>query len=77
MDESKTQLIKYFIYLGKNHTISHVFVLVPYVDQKTETIYYPRVIRDDNDIEFMYSSIVENNVLYLCVRSNCSGPYCH
>jgi len=42
-----------------------------------KTIYYPRVIRDDNDIEFMYSSIVENNVLYLCVRSNCSGPYCH
>jgi len=38
-----------------------------------KTIYSPQVIRDDSDIEFMFRSMVENNVLYLCVCSNCSS----
>ena len=29
MDEVKTQLNKYFIYLAENHTTSHVLVHVP------------------------------------------------
>ncbi|KEH30354.1 hypothetical protein MTR_4g068447 [Medicago truncatula] len=32
MDELKTQLNKYFAYLGENHTTSYVFVQVPCVD---------------------------------------------
>jgi len=75
----KTQLNKYFVYLDENHTTSHVFVQVPCVDLGTDkdedmwkTVYSPRVIRDNNNVELIFRSIVENNVLYLCVRSNCN-----
>ena len=32
MDNLKAQLNKYFVYYDENHTTSHVFVQVPYVD---------------------------------------------
>jgi hypothetical protein len=71
MDELKTQLNKYFVYLDENHTTSHVFVEVPCVDFGTDkdedmrkTVYSSRVIRDDNDVELIFRSMVENNVLY-------------
>jgi len=74
MDELKTQLNKYFVYLGENHITSYVFVQVPCVDlgaDKDEdmwkTVYYHQVIHDDSD---------ENNRLYLCVHSNCSHLDC-
>ncbi|KEH31801.1 hypothetical protein MTR_4g105210 [Medicago truncatula] len=83
VDELKTQHNKYFVYLGENHTRSHVFVHVPCVDLGTykdedmwKTVYFPRVIHDDSNVEFMFGSIVENNVLYLSVRSNCRCPDC-
>jgi len=48
LDELKTQLKKYFVHLGENHTASHVFVQVPCVDlmvNKDENfykiVYYP------------------------------------
>jgi len=83
MDELKTQLNKYFVYLGENHTTSHVFIQVPCVDLRADkyeymwkTFYYPRVICDDSDVELKFRSMVENNVLYLCVRSYCNCPDC-
>jgi len=39
-------------------------------------VYYPRVARDDSDVKFMFRSMVENNILYLCVRTNCICPDC-
>jgi len=78
MDKLKTQLNKYFTYLGENHTTFNVFVQVPFVylgadkdEDMWKTVYYPRVIRGNNDVKFMFRSMVENNVLFLCVRSNC------
>ena len=69
MDEVKTQLNKYFVYLAENHTTSHVFVDVPceYLgeDKDEDTlkmIYYPQIICDGNNIEFMFRSIVKNNM---------------
>jgi len=32
LDELKTQLNKYFVHLGENHTTSHVFVQVSCAD---------------------------------------------
>jgi len=84
MDALKTQLNKYFIHLGENHTTSYKFVHLPLVDLGAEkdedireTIYYPRVICDNSNILFMFRLMVENNVLYLCVCSNYSCPDCH
>jgi len=68
-----TQLNKYFFYLGENHITCHVFLQMPCLDTTTnkdvdmrKTVYYPRVVRDDNDIECMFRSMVENNMLHLC-----------
>ena len=41
-----------------------------------KTFYFPRVVRDDSDIEFMFRNMVKNNILYLCVRSNCMFKEC-
>jgi hypothetical protein len=36
MDELKSQINKCFVYLGENHTTSHVFVQVPCVDLRAD-----------------------------------------
>jgi len=33
--------------------------------------YVPWLIRNDRDIKFMFRIIVEDNILYMCVRSIC------
>jgi hypothetical protein len=78
MVELKTQLRKYFIYVGENHTTYHVFeqvqcvnIVVDKNEDMWKTIHSSRVIRDDSVVEFMFRLMVENNVLYFCVRSNC------
>jgi len=42
--------------------------LVEFVDN-WKTIYFPQVIHDDGDVDYMFRLIVENNILHLCVRS--------
>ena len=83
LDDLKTQLNKYFVIRDEDHSTSHVFVQVPHYDlgaDKDEdmwkTVYYPKLIEDDSDIGFMFRSMVENNVLHLCVCSNCRCVEC-
>ena len=33
--------------------------------------YVPWLIRNDRDIKFMFRNMVEDNILYMCVRSIC------
>jgi len=34
-----------------------------------KTVYFPKVIHEDGDVDYMFRLIVENNILHLCVRS--------
>jgi len=76
LDDLKTQLNKYFVFRGEHQSTSHVFVQQPHYDlgageeDMWKMIYYPKLIEDDSDVGFMLSRFVENNVLYLYVRSN-------
>jgi hypothetical protein len=83
LDDLKTQLNKYFVFHGEDHSTSHVFVHVPCVDlgaDKDEdmwkTVCYSQVIHDDNDVGFTFRMMDENNMLHLCVRSNCRCLEC-
>jgi len=57
LDDLKTQLNKYFLFHGEDHSTSHVFVQQPRYDlgvdkeeDMWETVYYPKLIDDDSDI---------------------------
>jgi len=84
IDDLKAQLNKYFEYLGENQYPRHIFAQMPCIDlgaDKDEdmwktTIYVPWLIRDDIDVGFMLRSMVEDNILYLCVRSICTCLEC-
>jgi len=76
LDELKAQLNKYFVHIGENQRTSNVFVQLPRVNPEEDknednwkTVYFPQVIRDDSDIDFMFRLMVENNILHLCVWS--------
>jgi len=32
-------------------------------------VYYPQLLKDDSDVDFMFRVMVDNNILYLFVRS--------
>jgi len=32
-------------------------------------VYYPQLLKDDRDVDYMFRLMVENNTLYLFVRS--------
>ena len=38
--------------------------------------YMPWLIEDDSDVEFMFRNMVENNILYMYVRSICNCVEC-
>jgi len=38
-------------------------------DDFWKTVYYPQLVKDDNDVAYMFSVMVENNILHLYVRS--------
>jgi len=66
------------VHLGEYQIVFRVFVQVPCVDLKADKdedlwkiVHHPQVIHNDDDVASMFSSMVENNKLYLCVRSNC------
>ena len=76
LDELKTQLVKYFIHIGENQRTSHVVTHVSCVDlgeDKKEDfwkpVYFPQLIEDDSDIDYMFRLMVQNNILRLYVRS--------
>jgi len=76
LDELKTKLDDFFIYIGSNHRTRDVIVNVSYLnlgEDKEEnfwkTVYHPQLLKDDSDVDFMFSVMVENNTLYLFVRS--------
>jgi hypothetical protein len=34
-----------------------------------KTVYFPQLLKDDSDVDYMFRLMVENNTLYLFVRS--------
>jgi len=79
IDDLKAQLNTYFQYLGENQYTRHTFAHMPCMDLgadkdedmwKTE-IYVFWLIRDDREVGFMFRDMVEDNILYLCVRFIC------
>jgi hypothetical protein len=76
LDELKAKLDDFFIHIGSNHRTRDVIVNVSGLDlgeDKEEdfwkTVYYPQLLKDDSDVDFMFRVMVENNTLYLFVRS--------
>jgi len=74
LDKLKAQINIYFVHIGENQITSHVFVHVSCVslgEDKDEdfwkTVYFPQIIRDDSDIDYMFRLMVENNILRLCI----------
>ena len=84
IDDLKTQLNTYFEHLGENQYTRHLFGQMPCIDigedrdefkWKTAS-YMPWIIKDDSDVGFMFRNMVENNVLYIYVRSICNCNEC-
>jgi len=84
LDDLKAQLNTYFEHLGENQYTRHLFGQMPCIDLgedrdeyawKTAS-YMPWLIEDDSDVEFMFRDMVENNILYMYVRSICSCVEC-
>jgi len=69
LDELKAQLDGYFIDIGENQKTSHVVVHVPSVNLKKDKeddfwkiVYFPQLIEDDSNIDYLFRLIVENNI---------------
>jgi len=76
LDELKAKLDVSFIQIGSNHRTRDVIVNVSGLDlgeDKEEnflkTVYYPQLLKDDSDVNYMFRLMVENNTFYLFVRS--------
>jgi len=76
LDEMKTKLDDFFIHICSNHRTRDVIVNVSGLDlgeDKEEdfwkTVYYPQLLKDDSDVDFMFRVMVKNSTLYLFVRS--------
>jgi len=61
LDDLKIQLNKYLVFRGEDHSTSHVFVQQLHYDLGAEkdedmwnTVYYPKLIEDDSDVDFMF-----------------------
>ena len=81
LDNLKAQLNTYFEHLGKNQYTRHLFGQMSCIDLGEDrdeyawktTSYMPCLIEDDSNVGFMLQNMVENNILYMYVRSifNC------
>jgi hypothetical protein len=76
LDELKAKLDDFFIHIGSNQRTCDVIVNVSGLDlgeDKEEdfwkTVYYPQILKDDSDVDYMFKLMVDNNTLYLFVRS--------
>ena len=84
LDDLKAQLNTYFEHLGEKQYTRHLFGQMPCIDQgedrdqyawKTAS-YMPWLIEDYSDVGFMFRNMVENNILYMYVRSICNSVEC-
>jgi len=84
LDDLKAQLNTYFEHLGENQYTRHLFEQMSCIDLgedreeyawKTAS-YMPWLIEDISDIGFMFRNMVENNILYMYVRSICNCVEC-
>jgi len=84
LDNLKAQFKTYFEYLGENQYTRHLFAQMSCMDLGEDkddhtwkmASYLPWLIRDDSDVDFMFRNMVENNILYMCVRSICTCVEC-
>jgi len=76
----KAQVNTYFEHIGETQYTRHLFVQMPCIDHlrinkhKDEDMfkmatYVPWLIQDDSDAGFMFRNMVEDNILYMYVRS--------
>jgi hypothetical protein len=84
LDDLKAQLNTYFEHLGEIQYTRHMFGQMSCIDLgedrdeyawKTAS-YMPWLIKDDSDVGFMFRNMVENNILYMYVRSICNCDEC-
>ncbi|KEH39777.1 hypothetical protein MTR_1g009970 [Medicago truncatula] len=84
LDNLKAQLNTYFEHLGENQYTCRLFGKVSCMDLgedrdeyawKTAS-YMSWLIRDDSDVGFMFRNMVEDNILYMYVRSICNCVEC-
>jgi len=84
LDDLKAQLNTYFEHLGENQYTRHLFGQMPCIDLgedideytwKTAS-YLSWLIEDDSDVGFMFRNMVENNILYMYIRSICNCVEC-
>jgi len=84
LDDLKAQPNTYFEHLSENQYTRHLFGQMPCIDLgedreeyawKTAS-YMPWLIEDDSDVGFMFRNMVENNILYMYVRSICNWVEC-
>jgi len=75
LDKLKAKLDVFFIQIGSNHRTRDVIVYVSGLDLGEDkendfwkTVYYPQLLKDDSDVDYMFMLMVENNTLYLFVR---------
>jgi len=84
LDDLKAQLNAYFVHIGENQRTRHLFGQMPCIDLGEDrdeytwkmASYIPWLIEDDGDIGFMFPNMVENNILYMYVRSICNCYEC-
>jgi len=84
LDDLKAQLNTYFEHLGENQYTCHLFAQIPCIDLREDkdehmwktTSHVSWLIRDDSDVRFMFRNMVEDNILYKCVRSICKCVEC-
>jgi len=76
LDELKEKLDDFFIHIGSNQRTCNVIVDVSGLDMGEDeeedfwkTVYYPQLLKDDSDVDYMFRLMVENNTLHLYVRS--------
>jgi len=70
------KLDAFFIHISSSHRTWDVIVNVAGLDlgeDKEEhfwkAVYYPQLLKDDSDVDYMFRLMVEDNTLYLFVRS--------
>jgi len=74
LDELKAKFDDFFIHIGSNHKTCYVVVQVQGVDlgedkeeDRWKTVYFPQLVKDDSDVDYMFRVMVENNLLHLYV----------
>ena len=65
LDELKAKLDDFFIHISSNHRTRDVIVHVPSLDLGEDkerdfwkTVYYPQLLKDDSDVDYMFRLMV-------------------